>query len=356
MTQDSPRGTNADRLTPSDVFEVPEGVEHLDAGALARLEQAFRRWRDGARRVDHQRSRTRVLLLFLVLRHSGAKLGEVLDLDEREHVDGGRDMVLLGKGEARREVPLPRAVCREIRAFMESPLAAGLDGQVFHLDPGYVRRTFYSRAEDCGIPRRLGAPSALRRSRAVEMLRSGVPLGVVREVLGQSSANLAEVYQQWSRQDVRSIVRRLAIGDGPVKSSARNSFTGHVRHVRRDVVMAEVELEMASGQRLCAVITAESLDALGIEPGVSIAATVKAPHVEVRPAPDGSVQSTRNCLLATVSSVRSTEVLAEVSGVTPDGFEVCALVSTSCLNDAPLRPGDVAEFRFKALSVVLAAL
>ncbi len=99
----------------------------------------------------------------------------------------------------------------------------------------------------------------LRRSRAVELLRNGVPLGVVRKVLGQSSADLAAVYQEWSSGDVKNIVRRMALEETALKSSARNTFIGHVSSVRRDGVLADVEFETAEGFTISSVITLESL-------------------------------------------------------------------------------------------------
>ncbi|NJB66473.1 molybdate transport system regulatory protein [Desulfobaculum xiamenense] len=340
------------RLAPCDVFEVPQDVRYLDAEALERLERSFRRWCAQAGRPDRERSRLRVLCLFLMLRHSGAKLGEVLGMDEGEALDPQRAVVLLGREPHVREVPLPRAVCRELTGFLASPLGAGLRGSLFSLDPGYVRRMFYARAEDCGLPRELGAPNVLRRSRAVEMLRSGVPLGVVREVLGQSSADLVAVFQRWSEGDVQGIVRRLAVQDAPVRSSARNTFRGRVTWVRKDGVMAEVALETAAGLCVRSVITLESFETLGIAVGVSVVATVKAPYVDVLRGTQGGC----NRIAVTVSGVRGNGVLSEVSAVGVDGTNLCALVCESELEGMPIAPGDRVIFAFKALSVVLHTL
>lgn len=349
-------GDGGDKLAPCEVFDVPEEVRHLDSAGLVCLERSYRCWRDGAGRADRVRSRTRVLLLFLMLRHSGAKLGEILDIDVRQSVDAARAVVTLGNEKHRRDVPLPRTYVRELMTFVDGPMGTGLDGKVFALDPGYIRRIFYARAEDSGIDRSLGSPAALRRSRAVELLRSGVPLGVVREVLGQSRADLAAVFQRWSEGDVQSIVRRMSVSEKPLRTSARNTFSGHVTQVKRDGVMAEVELATASGRRVTAVITTESLDALDLEPGVPVAATVKAPHVDVFAMEEPRAESARNSFAAKVSSVRGTEVLTEVTGVAEDGAGLCALVSTSAFSASPFDVGDAVEFRFKALAVVLHTL
>ncbi|WP_051249580.1 TOBE domain-containing protein [Maridesulfovibrio zosterae] len=343
------------RLAPADVFDVPDNITHLNSGELHRLESEFLAWKSQSTRADYIRSRTRILCLFLILRHTGAKLGEILGIDEKKNIELNHAVITLGKGKLKREVPLPQSVCQKLKELIEGPMSYGLEGKVFQLDPGYVRRTFYERAEACQLERRMGAPSVLRRSRAVELLRSGVPLGVVRKVLGQSSADLSAVYQEWSSGDVKNIVRRMALEETALKTSARNTFIGHVKEVRRDGILADVEFTTAEGVTISSVITLESLYKLDLELGVPVSATVKAPLVAVRPIKK-SVGSLRNCVAATVTSIKQTEVLAEVSGESENGTQMCALVTSWSIEEEGIEEGMKVEFCFKALSVVLYAV
>jgi len=64
------------------------------------------------------------------------------------------------------------------------------------------------------------------------------------------------------------------------QSSARNRMEGVVRSVEVDGVMALVEIE-AGPFLLTAAITRDSVDELGLRPGVPAAATVKATSVMV---------------------------------------------------------------------------
>lgn len=347
--------TGKSRLTLSEVFDVPKNIRHLDARDLVCLEAEFRQWKEKAVRADYIRSRTRILCLFLVLRHTGAKLGEILSLDERESLALDRAVIRLGRDEQEREVPLPQDVCRELTVLINGPMSTGLEGHIFQLDPGYVRRIFYERAEACKLERNMGAPSVLRRSRAVELLRNGVPLGVVRKVLGQSSVDLAAVYQEWTAGDVKNIVRRMALEETELKTSARNTFIGHVKEVRRDGILADVEFETSEGISISSVITLESLYKLDIEPGVPVSASVKAPLVAVRPRRKDA-SSSRNCVPATVTSIKQNEVLAEVSGESKGGAQMCALVTSWSIEEEGLEEGGEVEFCFKALSVVLHAV
>ena len=75
-------------------------------------------------------------------------------------------------------------------------------------------------------------------------------------------------------------VERLRGGERPTLS-ARNRLEGVVREVKIDGLLAEVELDVTRGARLVAVITRESAESLGLEPGRPATAVVKATSVMV---------------------------------------------------------------------------
>ena len=63
--------------------------------------------------------------------------------------------------------------------------------------------------------------------------------------------------------------------------SARNRLSGTVRSVETDGLMAEVEIELDADQVVTAVITAGSVERLGVEEGKELNAVVKATEVMV---------------------------------------------------------------------------
>jgi molybdopterin-binding protein len=73
-----------------------------------------------------------------------------------------------------------------------------------------------------------------------------------------------------------------AAGDptGPPATSARNSFNGIVTRVVRGDVVSQVEVQ-SGPHRLVSLMTTESVDDLGLEPGVPARASVKSTHVVV---------------------------------------------------------------------------
>lgn len=70
----------------------------------------------------------------------------------------------------------------------------------------------------------------------------------------------------------------LAVGEGIV-SSARNSFGGSVTGVREGAVNGEVLLRLSGGEEMAAIVTNGSIGRLGLEPGVTATALVKASSV-----------------------------------------------------------------------------
>lgn len=76
-------------------------------------------------------------------------------------------------------------------------------------------------------------------------------------------------------------VERLRGGEGSEELSARNRFRGIVRSVEVDGLLAKVEIDITEPARVVAIITRESAEQLGLEPGTSAAGIVKSTSVMV---------------------------------------------------------------------------
>lgn len=66
----------------------------------------------------------------------------------------------------------------------------------------------------------------------------------------------------------------------PHRTSARNSLRGIVTRVKRDEVMAQIDL-CCGPFRVVSLMSREAADALGLEPGVVAVASIKATNVVV---------------------------------------------------------------------------
>jgi molybdopterin-binding protein len=71
-------------------------------------------------------------------------------------------------------------------------------------------------------------------------------------------------------------------GSGADRMSARNRFTGVVAGVSVEGLLAQVEIEVTEPSRVTAVITREAAEELGLRPGMSASAVVKATSVMVQ--------------------------------------------------------------------------
>ncbi|KUG27581.1 molybdenum-pterin binding domain protein/site-specific recombinase, phage integrase family [hydrocarbon metagenome] len=342
---------------PAAFFSVPEDIKHLDAEQLDALAAAFRSWTKRAVRPDVRLSRERVWVIFLLLRHCGAKLGEVLALDDRTDIDWRTGVVRFGGGQdgdaLPREVRLPRTVAEELARCFDDPAFLSLRGSVLHMDGGYVRRKFYERGLECGLPKELCNPRILRHSRAVELLRGGVPLTVVQTILGHGSVNLTAHYLSFTREDIQSLVSYYLHKEARMKTSARNTFTGQVSQVRTGTILSEVTLVTPRGHELVSVITNESLEKLDIRKGVLVTASIKAPLVILVKDDDAPVSSMRNRLHGTVLRINEGAIAAEVVVKVDDDTEVCALVTDESVKRLGIAAGDPIWAMFKAFSVVL---
>jgi molybdate transport system regulatory protein len=338
------------------MFHVPEGIRYLETPQLERLSQAFTAWRDAARSAPIRRARQRMRLVFLMLRHSGAKLGEVLAINERTDIDPGQGTVAFGGQESDnipRRVVVPKDFLEEVARFAASPANKGIAGELLRLDPGFVRRKLYEQARKADLPVGRVSPTSLRHSRAVELLRSGVPLPVVQIMLGHSSLVLTSIYCSFSDQDCQRIVNHCVTKESRVKTSARNTFFGSVTSVRKSPLLTEVSLTAQNDFEVVSVITNESFERLGLSEGEPVTALIKAPWVLLSKDELKARTSARNCFPGRVTSIRGDGVAVEIMGVLDGGTPMCALITAESVETLDIKENDQVWFFFKAFSVIL---
>lgn len=336
----------------------------LDEAQVARLEQSFRTWVEASRRKSDSASRRRLWLIFLLLRSTGARLGEVLGLDPTRdlRLDGERPAARFGGGDAKsgegREVPLPVDVAAALREALADPTLAPDAAKLFDMDQGHVRRKFYERAEAAGLPRELASPSVLRRSRARQLMRQDVPLPVVQRLLGQSSADLTAAFSDYSDVEAGRIVEDYLKREERRKSSARNRFHGAVSRVIEGPVVASVEVTSLGGFKVTSVVTRESVERLGIRPGVLATADIKAPWVQLAAGEAEPRSTAANRYPAIVRRILTGEqqgdlVAAEVVAELSDGTRLAAVITHESLRRLDIAVGSPVWASFGAFSVIL---
>lgn len=145
----------------------------------------------------------------------------------------------------------------------------------------------------------------------------------------------------------------LLIRSMGMKTSARNQFLGKVRAVKQGTVNDEVELEITGGQRIVAIVTRESIEELGLQPGTEAFALIKSSSVILVTEDSDARFSARNHLSGTVSRVQmgavNTEVVIDLAG----GGSIAAIVTNQSATDLALAAGAPASAIFKASSVIV---
>jgi molybdopterin-binding protein len=117
-----------------------------------------------------------------------------------------------------------------------------------------------------------------------------LPVGEAARQLGISLDTL----RRWDRsgriQTMRDGANRRLVPESEIQRlrglrsdglSARNRFTGVVREVRIEGLLAQVEIDVAGPSRVTAVITRDAVESLGLEEGAPATAIVKATSVMV---------------------------------------------------------------------------
>jgi len=348
-TGQAPRAMGHGRITSS-----PDGRRCLDTVQLGQLEQSFREWARAANRSDVRQSRRRILLIFLLIRYTGAKLNEVLALDPFVDVDPGRQAVFYGADEsAKREVHIPGNICREMQAALSDPGFRESLGKLFDVDPAFVRRKFYERAQACGFAKNLGGPEMIRRARAVELMQGNMPLPAVQMLLGHSTPNLTSAYVSFSEDDLRELTRFFMERESSRKTSARNAFFGKIATIRSGDIQSLVELATVGGHAITTMITNDSLRSLGLREGMLATAEVKAPWVILHKGAGKPTSSAENRCKGVIVRRTSGEVNTEYVIRLADGTELCSIAGTPNDQFPDFAEGEEVWAIFNCFSVVL---
>ncbi|WP_022671325.1 tyrosine-type recombinase/integrase [Hippea alviniae] len=167
---------------------------------------------DNARTDTKRKQYGRWWLIFLVLRFTGARISEVLNIkyEDIDFRNAGTRLITLKRHNPRKKnsfriVPVPVNVTSEIATYIAQ--YPQIKDTLFQLDRTFFYRVFKSRCEEAGIPKELAHPHILRHTRAIELLRAGVPVTIVQNLLGHSALTTTAVYLKISNSEAKQILR-----------------------------------------------------------------------------------------------------------------------------------------------------
>jgi site-specific recombinase XerD len=177
--------------------QVWQNIDYLNEKQLKILTAKFRDYCEKAPGSRVARIRGRYFLMFLFLRFTGARISEVAGIDDQADVDyraGDVTMAVLKRHN-------PHKLARYLALYPE------MKGKAFSINRSNFFKLFQKLTLECGIPKTLAHPHVLRHTRAMELVRAGVPLTIVQQILGHSNLNTTAVYLQFSGQEAKAILK-----------------------------------------------------------------------------------------------------------------------------------------------------
>ncbi len=139
-----------------------------------------------------------------------------------------------------------------------------------------------------------------------------------------------------------------------MRTSARNALPGVVKAINQGPIAAEVELEIAPGMTICAIVTKRSIAALDLQPGRQATALIKSNFVLLARDVDAGKVSARNCLAGVVTNVMDGPINSELTLDLGGGLELTAVITGGSVQALGLKPGERASALIKASHIILA--
>ena len=135
-----------------------------------------------------------------------------------------------------------------------------------------------------------------------------------------------------------------------MKTSARNQLSGKIVEFINGAVMTEVKVEVSDDVHICATVTNEGKESLGLSIGDTVTALVKASSIILS---KSQLKATaRNNIKGSVIEVLKGAVNSEVK-IAVGSSIVCAIVTNESVEDLSIANGDTIYAIFKASSVIL---
>ncbi|MFN7011548.1 MAG: site-specific tyrosine recombinase XerD [Allorhizobium sp.] len=165
-----------------------------------------------------QPGRLRLLALIELLYATGMRVSELVALPARVLAEEGRFLMVRGKGNKERLVPLSRTAIAALTRYGAMALAERRDKEPSpFLFPaaskeGHLPRQVFARelkdlAIRAGLPAAGVSPHVLRHAFASHLLANGADLRVVQELLGHSDISTTQIYTHVLDERLRELVQ-----------------------------------------------------------------------------------------------------------------------------------------------------
>jgi integrase/recombinase XerD len=164
-----------------------------------------------------QISRARMLALLELLYATGMRVSELVSLPAKVLDQEGRFLMVRGKGNKERLVPLSRSAIAAMKVYGEMRASREKDAESTWLFPssskeGYLPRQVFARdlkglAARAGLRTAAISPHVMRHAFASHLLANGADLRVVQELLGHSDISTTQIYTHVLEERLRQTVQ-----------------------------------------------------------------------------------------------------------------------------------------------------
>ena len=213
-------------LSPEDPAAVLEGPKRgrplpkvLKADEVDRLlHVAHEGLDDAARPAGDRLKAARMAALLELLYASGLRISELISLPVAAARRDQRFLIVRGKGNKERIVPLNQAAKDAMAGYLALREAAGLgpskwlfpsSGESGHLTRQYVGRELKQVAAAAGLPAAKVSPHVLRHAFASHLLQNGADLRSVQQLLGHADIATTQIYTHVLDERLAGLVRDL---------------------------------------------------------------------------------------------------------------------------------------------------
>ncbi|ADG91708.1 TOBE domain protein [Arcobacter nitrofigilis DSM 7299] len=137
-----------------------------------------------------------------------------------------------------------------------------------------------------------------------------------------------------------------------MKTSARNQLSGKVVEITTGTVMSEIKIEVSPSIHICATVTNDGKESLGIDVDSKVGTLIKASTIILS---KETIKTTaRNNIKGVVKEVIKGAVNSEIK-VSIGENQLCAVVTNEAVEDLSIKKDDTVYAIFKASSVILVA-
>lgn len=148
--------------------------------------------------------------LYTLLYGCGLRISEALSLNVKDVINNPQVLVITGKGNKQRLVPVLPAVHHELFLYLkhhphpmpDAPFFVGTRGD--RINPGVVQRNVRFIRRAMGLPDTV-TPHAFRHSFATHLLQGGGDLRTVQELLGHASLSATQRYTEITTEHLEQV-------------------------------------------------------------------------------------------------------------------------------------------------------